>query len=142
MHIVAFDQRFSVLHHLPDFLEGWCQLADFLAENGVMRGALYGWGPTSSHPSSRASRRYGIWGRASEYMGLSSLVLSKAIASDPSKLLSIEAFYSSCGCRDLVFRARERNYNLDEIAAALEYFGWNFLGYGLLSQKHEDSRAI
>lgn len=78
-----------------------------------MQVALYRWGSTSSCPSPRAYRKYGTWERVAGYTRLLSLVLSKAIASDPSELLSIEGFYSSSVCCDLVFRARERDYNLD-----------------------------
>ena len=77
-----------------------------LAENGVMQVALYRWRPTSSCPSLCAYRRYGTWERAGGYTRLSSLVLSEAIASDPSELLSIGGFYSSSGRRSLVCRWR------------------------------------
>lgn len=135
MAIGHLDQRFDViecfgvLHHLPDPLEGWRQLTRLLADAGIMQVALY----------RNAGRRHCAAARARiAEMGLGSgpadirrfrrHVLANGGQAGLRELLSIGDFYSMSGCRDLMFHARERDYELEEIGAALDHLDLEFLG--------------
>lgn len=127
----CFDviECFGVLHHLPDPLEGWRQLARLLAKDGIMQVALYrGAGRRHCAAARTRSREIDLGSAPADIRAFRHHVFANAARTDLRELLSIGDFYSMSGCRDLIFHARERDYDLEEIGASLDHLGLDFLG--------------
>ncbi len=137
LQLGAIGQRFDViescgvLHHLADPLAGWEVLLSLLRPGGCMRLGLY----------SRMARRNITRTRA--------LILAKGYAptvedirrcrqdllavqdSLEGNTLLMSDFFSSSGCRDLLFNVQECCMTLVEIGAFLARHSLRFLGFDL-----------
>lgn len=120
----------GVLHHLADPLAGWRALLSLLRPDGVMFVGLY----------SKTARGAIVAGRALiEQKGYPSTVegiraCRQAIYRDTDGTLqkgltTLRDFYSTSGCRDLLFNVVEHRFTLPEIKAFLADHRLSFLGF-------------
>lgn len=121
----------GVLHHLADPLLGWRVLLSRLRPNGVMKIGLYselarrdvvaarmfiaeqGYRPTA--PDIRRCRQ--------ELMSFADGTSLKNVATGD--------FFTTSGCRDLLFHAKEHRFTLPDISAFLARENLTFLGFDL-----------
>ena len=121
----------GVLHHMEDPLEGWRALLAMLRPHGVMEIGLY----------SELARRHVVAGRA--------LIAERGYRSDAGDIrrfrqdvmaiaddglrqaLAQGDFFSTSGCRDLLFHVRERRFSLPEIRDFLNRERLCMLGFNV-----------
>lgn len=134
------DQRFDliqstgVLHHLADPLAGWQVLRGLLAENGLMRIALYSRRARAHLEAVRGlAVSNGLQPTADGIRAFRMAVREKARqegeASPFSEILRDGDFYAAPECRDLVFHVQEAAFDLGEVAAMIDTLGLRFLGF-------------
>lgn len=134
----ALNRKFDViesvgaLHHLADPWEGWRVLLSILRPGGLMKLGFY----------SEIARRGIVAARA--------LIAQRGYGSTPEairdcrqELVALEAsehlgmavnsgdFYSTSGCRDLLFHVQEHRLRLPQISEFLAAHGLRFLGFVL-----------
>jgi 2-polyprenyl-3-methyl-5-hydroxy-6-metoxy-1,4-benzoquinol methylase len=128
----------GVLHHMQDTLHAWRILRECLDERGVMHVALY----------SRLGRT-----------GVNVVRSTIALEQLPPDLAAIRAirarcmsgqlpgfapsrdFYSASACRDLLFHAHERQFDIPEIGSMLEQLSMRFLGFDTQPESLPDFAA-
>ncbi len=123
-------EALGVLHHLADPVAGWRSLAGLLAEGGVMKIGLYSRRGRQAILAARDLLR--AEGFTPDPTGIRAARQAIfALAPDrPERRVAGELdFYSLSGCRDLLFHAQEREYDLPEIAAMLDDLGLELLGF-------------
>ena len=138
LELGALEERFDiidcagVLHHLRDPLAGWRVLRRLLAGKGFMRIALY----------SELGRAAVVAAReliAAEGFGADPEGIRRArqrllALPDGHPALPVTAtldFWSTSGCRDLLFHVQEHRFTLTAIGAALAGLELDFLGFEL-----------
>jgi len=126
----TFDsiESVGVLHHLAEPTMGWRVLVSLLRPGGKMRIGLY----------SELARRVIVEARARiaerGYRATADDIrrCRQEIIRDPGHwkmLLGSPDFYSTSGCRDLLFNVMEHRFTIPEIAAFLKDNGLSFLGF-------------
>jgi len=132
----ALTERFDVidctgvLHHLEDPVAGFRVLRSLLRPGGVMRVGLY----------SELARRHVV--RAREFIadhgfaptpeGIRACRAAIIARQDDQLLARVakgEDFYSSSGCRDLIFHVQEHRFTLPRIASILAELDLDFVGF-------------
>lgn len=134
--LAGLERRFDViecggvLHHLEDPIEGWRVLCGLLKPNGVMRIALYSRAARQHVASARrliAERGYQPTSPDIRRCRQEILALPKG---HPAlDLAGATDFYTTSGCRDLIFHEQEHVFTLPQIEAALQELGLGFLGF-------------
>lgn len=138
MALGALDRRFDViesygvLHHLADPFAGWRILLALLRPGGVMRIGLY----------SEVARRDVV--RAREQIAAASVAATadgirrfrqRMMSADEragwGSIINSGDFFSTSGCRDLLFHVQEHRLRLGEIDAFLRANELRFLGFEL-----------
>lgn len=129
-----FIQAFGVLHHMRDPLQGWRILTDCLRPSGLMRIALYseiarapviaarGFIAENSYPPTLA----GIRDCRRAIMALPEAHLVKPVMCEGSD------FYTTSGCRDLLFHTQEHRFTCLQRKQMIETLGLEFLGFEFL----------
>jgi 2-polyprenyl-3-methyl-5-hydroxy-6-metoxy-1,4-benzoquinol methylase len=130
----SFDriEAVGVLHHLADPKAGWRVLVSLLRPNGVMRIGLYS--KTARRPLVEAQAIIAKEGYRATTDGIRAIrqrIIRERDNTRWNLLLSTVDFYSMSGCRDILFNVMEHRLTLPEIAACLEEFGLEFLGFEL-----------
>jgi tetratricopeptide (TPR) repeat protein/SAM-dependent methyltransferase len=139
----AFDviEASGVLHHLAEPMAGWRLLLSMLRPGGFMRLGLY----------SKLARRDIVNARrfiAEHGYGSSSEDIRQCrqelIGFDDdrslSKVTELADFFSTSGCRDLLFHVQEHHLNLPEISLFLRQNGLKLLGFELPGRVLRDFR--
>jgi 2-polyprenyl-3-methyl-5-hydroxy-6-metoxy-1,4-benzoquinol methylase len=122
----------GVLHHLADPKVGWRVLLSLLRPHGIMRIGLY----------SEAARRPVVEARAliagrgdratpEDIRAFRQTIIRNSGDQRWKMLLGNGDFYSTSGCRDLLFNVMEHRFTIPEIAAFLNEQGLSFLGFEL-----------
>lgn len=130
----TFDriESVGVLHHLADPLAGWRVLLSLLRPGGVMFVGLY----------SEIARRAIVAGRAmikqkgypSTVEGIRACrqeIYRGTDATLQKGITTLRDFYSTRGCRDLLFNVMEHRFTLPQIKAFLTDHGLSFLGFDI-----------
>ncbi len=120
----------GVLHHLEDPVAGFRILRSLMRPGGVMRVGLY----------SEMARRHVV--RAREFIAAGGFAPTPsgiracraailARQDDPllARVARGEDFYSSSGCRDLIFHVQEQRFTLPRIASILAELDLEFIGF-------------
>ena len=151
----ALDRRFDVieavgvLHHLADPAAGWRVLLSLLRPGGSMRVGLY----------SELARRAIIAGRALiaqrgypptlEGIRACRQEIFRIKDGIEKGLITLQDFYSTSGCRDLLFNVLEHRYTLPQIKVFLAEHRLQFLGFELppetlaaFRQRYSDPAAL
>ncbi|WP_028671425.1 class I SAM-dependent methyltransferase [Saccharospirillum impatiens] len=138
LELDRLDERFhviecsGVLHHMSDPENGLKALQRRLETNGLLKIGLY---------SKRARRivsqaqqqieRLGYTARQADIRRFREHLLQKRLEGDYSALLKSRDFYSTSGCRDLLFHVQEHCYSPARIKAMLDQHSLKFLGFVL-----------
>jgi SAM-dependent methyltransferase len=120
----------GVLHHMADPEAGWRVLTGLLADDGVMRIALY----------SELARRSVVTARgmfdplpqtADEIRAARDQIRALPQDHPAFDVTSSRDFYSLSMCRDLLFHSQEHRFTIPELAATIDRLGLEFLGFEL-----------
>jgi SAM-dependent methyltransferase len=132
------DRRFDVieacgvLHHLQDPAVGWRVLVRALKPGGVMLVGLYSRLARSDLNAARASiRERGYRGTADEIRRFRQEAFAWPDGTPGKSVIQHGDFYSTSGCRDLLFHVQEYQHDLPEIAAFIAEEKLRFLGFEL-----------
>jgi tetratricopeptide (TPR) repeat protein/SAM-dependent methyltransferase len=122
----------GVLHHLRDPLAGWRVLVSLLRPNGLMRIALYS---TIARRDITAARRF-VAERGLEPTGDGIRRGRAALRALPDgarekNVTTLQDFFGTSECRDLLFHVQEHTFDLREIARFLSENGFEFLGFDM-----------
>ena len=121
----------GVLHHMEDPIAGWKTLVGLLQPQGFMKIGLY-------------SQRARDWVTTiQEWRGRNEIDASVdsirrcrhdilRLADDDPKVRALRSsdFYTTSGCRDLLFHVQEHRFTLPQIERILEDLGLRLLGFG------------
>jgi SAM-dependent methyltransferase/tetratricopeptide (TPR) repeat protein len=135
MNVAAIGYQFDliestgVLHHMADPFQGWAQLRAKLAPGGLMRIALYS-------AAARAPlaviwdelKRKGLDRAETGLKAARQWLLTENNPRDAT-ILTAADFYTTSGCRDLLFHVRERQFTIPEIATMLRALNLRFAGF-------------
>jgi len=126
-HIV---ESVGVLHHMKDPIAGWRVLIDLLVDNGLMSIALYSEkGRRDVVAARKLIQTLGLTPAPADIRKFRYDLLSQE-HSDLYNLLSQSPdFYSTSGCRDLLFHFMEHRFTVPQLKAALADLGLTFIGF-------------
>lgn len=120
----------GVLHHMENPEGAWEKLCSITKPGGMMRISLY---------SERARSRIAAAHRLIKEQGLESTtphiknfrqqILAMDIQSTLGELACSDDFYSTSGCRDLLFHAHEQRFTLPQIKNLLSRLGLTLAGF-------------
>jgi SAM-dependent methyltransferase len=130
----SFDviEASGVLHHLADPLAGWRMLLSLLRPGGIMTLGLYSETARAGIVKARAFIAERGYPPSAEGIRL---CRQDMIAYDDGgafrDILAADDFFSTSGCRDLLFHLQERRLTIPEIAAFLADNALTFIGFDL-----------
>ena len=129
----SFDRigAIGVLHHLADPRAGWRVLLSLLRRGGVMDIGLYSETARRAVVAARALiKDRGYCGTAADIRRFREEIRRTApnFAKD---ILASPDFYTTSGCRDLLFHVMEHRFNIPEISNFLQENALTFLGFRL-----------
>jgi 2-polyprenyl-3-methyl-5-hydroxy-6-metoxy-1,4-benzoquinol methylase len=136
LSVGAVEERFDliecsgVLHHLDDPFEGWRVLASLLKPGGFMRVGLYS--ESGRKAVVRARELIAAEGFRPDAEGIRACRAAIRARRDDELLAKIvrnEDFYSTSGCRDLLFHVQEHRFGLPQIESMIGRLGLSFLGF-------------
>ena len=133
----AIDRRFDyieavgVLHHLADPVAGWRVLFSLLRPGGLMRVGLYSDTARRSIVAGRALITQRGYPPTAEGIRACRQEIFRNKNGVERSLITLRDFYSTSGCRDLLFNVLEHRYNLLQIKAFLAEQQLTFLGFEL-----------
>jgi SAM-dependent methyltransferase len=120
------------LHHLGDPAAGWRGLLRCLRPGGLMLVGLYsGRARADVNTARAAAAARGYRGTAAEIRRFRQEALAWPDGTPGRSVTQHGDFYSTSGCRDLLFHVQEHQYELPEIAAFIEAENLRFLGFDL-----------
>jgi len=139
----SFDRigAIGVLHHLADPKAGWRVLLSLLRPGCIMDVGLYS--ETARRPvvAARAfiaSRGYRATTQDIRGFRRELRVTNPSFARD---ILASPDFYTTSGCRDLLFHVMEHRFNIPDISAFLSENGLAFLGFRLGPEIYDQFRS-
>lgn len=133
----TFDiiESVGVLHHLRDPFAGWRVLLSLLRPGGFM--ALGFYSEIARKPLIEARELIAARGYLATPVDIRRFRQQALVSLSPNlqrRLSDSEDFYSTSGCRDLLFHVQENRLTLGEIASFLDANGLQFLGFEMDSQ--------
>lgn len=133
----ALNERFDlvecsgVLHHLEDPFAGWRVLAGLRKPGGVMRIGLYS--EAGRRAVVRARELIAAEGFAPDLEGIRACRAAIRARAEHDPLLATlarnEDFYSTSGCRDLMFHVHGHRFSLPQVESMIARLGLGFLGF-------------
>jgi 2-polyprenyl-3-methyl-5-hydroxy-6-metoxy-1,4-benzoquinol methylase/Flp pilus assembly protein TadD len=120
----------GVLHHMADPEAGWRTLLSALADDGVMRIALYS--ERARHAISAARALFDHLPQTADDIRAARDRL-RALAPDhpAAAVLGSRDFYTLSECRDLLFHVQEHRFSIPQLAEIIDRLGLVFLGFEL-----------
>ncbi len=120
----------GVLHHLADPAAGWRVLLDRLRPGGLMRVAVYSRLARQPLDRARSALARGGFDDSPASIREGRRWLASTLSPDDLEVVAAwRDFYSLDECRDLLFHAHERCFDLGELAVAVDDLGLRFLGF-------------
>ena len=122
----------GVLHHMEDPLAGWKILTDLLMEDGLMSIALYSETARKDLNGPRNEfRSMGFTPNRENIRKYRSNILKRISQGEISRssILNKFDFYSTSGCRDLLFHFQEHRFTIPQISDALTRLDLRFIGF-------------
>lgn len=128
----TFDliQSIGVLHHMEHPFEGWRTLSQMLSPNGLMNIGLYS--KIGRQDAAAARALIAEQGYPPTLSGIRQCRerLFALPEEDPAKPVTYSIdFFSTSGCRDLIFNCQEHTFSLPEIEEMLKRLNLIFLGF-------------
>jgi len=122
----------GVLHHMEDPLAGWGVLTSLLMPGGLMSIALYS--ETARRDLNVPRNEFisaGLAPNRNNIRKYRSNILKRISQGDisQSSILNKYDFYSTSGCRDLLFHFQEHRFTIPQISKALAEFDMKFIGF-------------
>ncbi len=138
----SFDriEAVGVLHHLADPSAGWRVLLSLLRPGGIMDVGLYSETARRAVVEARSLIAARGYRPSTEDIRLFRRELSLTNSTFAKDLVSSPDFYSTSGCRDLLFHVREHKFTIPEIAAFLSENNLAFLGFRLGAEVFDQFR--
>jgi SAM-dependent methyltransferase/tetratricopeptide (TPR) repeat protein len=130
----------GVLHHLGDPLEGWRRLLTMLRSHGIMRVGLYSELARQDIVAAKrhiAERQYGD--TAEDIRRCRQELMDCPEDTPLGAVASLQSFFRTNECRDLLFHRMEHRLTLPVIKSFLAENGLEFLGFeidGLVQQRY------
>lgn len=125
-------ESIGVLHHLQDPLKGWRVLRGLLKPNGIMRIGLYS--DIARQEILPFIAMVAAEGMAPDLPGIRRCRTRVHALFDQQPDLSLKYspdFYSTSGCRDMLFHVMEHRYTLPQIGSMIGQLDLRFLGLHL-----------
>jgi SAM-dependent methyltransferase len=120
----------GVLHHMADPLRGWRILRSLLKPHGFMRIGLYSELGRRNIVAARALiAQRGYPATVAGIRAARADIMAAPADSLLATLTRVGDFYSSSGCRDMLFHVQEHRLSLPQIAAHLDALDLEFLGF-------------
>jgi len=129
----TFDyiESVGVLHHLADPAAGWRSLLSLLRPGGAMRVGLYSDIARTAIVAGRALIAQRGYSATAEGIRACRQEIFRIEHGIERNLIMLRDFYSTSGCRDLLFNVQEQRYTLPQIKAFLAEQQLTFLGFEL-----------
>ena len=128
----SFDliESSGVLHHLADPLAGWRVLLSLLRPGGFMMIGLYSEIARAEIVKARAFiAEQGYGATAGDIRQCRQALI--AGGAEFSNVVASGDFFSTSGCRDLLFHVQEHRFSIPEIASFIAQNGLAFVGFDL-----------
>jgi len=148
----TFDriEAVGVLHHLAEPTAGWQVLLSLLRPDGIMRVGLYSEAARRSVVDARALiAARGYRATAEDIRAFRQTIVHNWDDERWKRLIGSRDFYSTSGCRDLLFNVMEHRFTIQEIMALLNGQKLSFLGFELdartiekFQQQYPDAGAL
>ena len=147
LELDQLDERFhliecsGVLHHMQDPEAGLKALIGRLEEDGLIKLGLYS--EQGRQPVLEARgliERLGYQATVADIRRFRSHLLAGRLQGSHQALLNSADFYSTSGCRDLLFHVQEHRFNPRQIKALLARHNLEFLGFVLPTTTKETFR--
>jgi len=146
LQLGELDQRFDliesagVLHHMADPEAGWRVLTDLLADDGVMRIALYSERARSSVVAAR--KLFDALPRSDAEIRAARDRIRALDSEHPAAMATGSPdFYSLSSTRDLLFHTQEHRFTIPQLVEIIEWLGLEFLGFEVNAATQEAYRA-
>jgi tetratricopeptide (TPR) repeat protein/SAM-dependent methyltransferase len=131
----------GVLHHLADPMAGWRVLLSLLRPGGLMNLGFYSeLGRVDIVAAQRFIAERGYGRSAEDIRRCRQELLSFDDSTPYGRIAGFSDFFSTSGCRDLLFHVQEHRLTLPAIKAFLSENDLDFLGFELSPQKGEAFR--
>jgi SAM-dependent methyltransferase len=148
----TFDriEAVGVLHHLAKPTAGWQVLLSLLRPDGIMRVGLYSEAARRSVVEARALiAGRGYRATAEDIRAFRQTIVHNWDDERWKRLIGSRDFYSTSGCRDLLFNVMEHRFTIQDIAALMNGQKLSFLGFELdartvekFQQQYPDAGAL
>jgi SAM-dependent methyltransferase len=133
----------GVLHHMENPWRGWDSLISCLKPNGVMMIGLYSAIARKNINRVREFvRGQGYRHDVNTIRDARPKIVQFARENGLEEILRFRDFYSSSGCRDLLFHVQEHQMSLGDIRSFIEDRGLTFIGFDLNKSVIEEYRRI
>lgn len=137
LQLSKLDARFhiieasGVLHHMEEPLKAWKVLTDLLVENGLMYIGLYSEKARKEIAAARAIIKHdNIRPDTSSIRNFRARILRRELGESLYAWMSRHHdFYSTSGCRDLLFHFKEHRFTVPQISSAIDALNLEFIGF-------------
>jgi SAM-dependent methyltransferase len=120
----------GVLHHMADSMAGLRALVAALVPDGLLKLGFYSARARAPVRAAQATvARLGLAPDAKGIRALREMALASPQGDPLHALLEMPDFYGMSACRDLLFHAHERHFDLGEVEAMLEGADLELLGF-------------
>lgn len=151
LNLASLQRRFpviecsGVLHHMEDPLAGWKVLSGLLMKDGLMSIGLYS--ETARKDLNAAPNEFRSAGLAPTRDSIRkhrSGILTRLARGEISRssILNNDDFYSTSGCRDLLFHVQEHRFTIPQISQALIELDMKFIGFKFPAAKDRDIKNL
>ncbi|TCS42406.1 tetratricopeptide repeat protein [Reinekea marinisedimentorum] len=141
LHLDALDEQFhviecsGVLHHMQNPAAGLAHLKSKLLPKGLIKLGLYSEQARSSIQSIRQLiNAYAVPTTRQSIRSMRQAIINNKLPLDNKGILESQDFYSSSGCRDLLFHAQELLFTPQGLSELIREQEMDFLGFVLTSE--------
>lgn len=126
----------GVLHHMQDPVKGWRSLLTLIEPGGLLKVALYSERARQTVTAARELIKENQLTTSNEHIRIfRQAILENLVDGDFSLIKQSNDFYNLSGCRDLLFHAKEYQFNPLSIHTVLQELNMNFLGFVNIASK-------
>lgn len=125
----------GVLHHLEDPEAGWRSLCAITRPGGIMRISLYSELARQRIVTARQLiSQHNLSGELDDIRKCRALIFNLDPGHPLRDLLQSQDFYSTSGCRDLLFHVQEHRFTLLQIQSLIARLGLRLIGFDVPAQ--------
>lgn len=120
----------GVLHHMEDPEAGWRSLCAILKPGGIMRISLYSeLARTRIVAARELIQQNGLRGELADIKKCRAMIFDANPEHPLHALIYSQDFYSTSGCRDLLFHVQEHRFTLLQIQSIIQQLGLTLVGF-------------